>query len=233
VSWQALAWASKCRTNSAAEKLMLLAYAECHNEESGWAYPSIAWLCEFSSLNRKTVITAVARLEQAGLLTDSGERKGRTKQLKVYTVNVGKEYLKRNSSETGTVPKTDAKQSQKRDTEPLTEPSSPTIATQSTESVREEVDQLSPVHVVEAWNATAQELGLPSIRGPLSPERRRKLKARIRDHPLDDWRDAFAAIGRSAFLRGETGNWRGATFDFLLSPTNFQKVIEGNYDPAR
>lgn len=230
MSWQALAWASKCRTNSAAEKLMLLAYAECHNEETGCAYPSIAWLCEFSSLNRKTVIAAVARLETAGLLGDSGERKGRTKQLKVYTVNVGKEYLKRNGSETGTVPKTAAKQSQKRDTEPLTEPSSPTIATQSTESVRE--DRLSPVEVVEAWNATAGQLGLPSIRGPLSPERRRKLNARIRDHTIDDWRDALAAISRSAFLRGETGNWRGATFDFLLSPTNFQKVIEGNYDRA-
>jgi len=118
MSFAALAWATKQHVGSAAEKLILLAYADRHNEETGYAYPSIAWLCEFSSLNRKTVISAVSRLETAGLLTDTGERRGDTKQIKTYSVNIGtvpktEPYQKRNS--TKKVPK----QSQKRDTDTI------------------------------------------------------------------------------------------------------------------
>lgn len=134
MSWQALAWAAKCHTGSASEKLMLLAYADRHNEETGCAYPSVAWLCDFSSLNRKTVIAAVARLEAAGLISDTGERAGRTKQMKVYRVHLetvpkAVQSLKRNSSDIS------SKQSQKRDTEPSREPTSPTVATQPSEKI--------------------------------------------------------------------------------------------------
>lgn len=116
MSFTALAAVSKMRAASAAEKLVALAYADRHNEETGCAYPSLAWLCEFSSLNRKTVIAAVMRLEQAGFLTDTGERKGDTRQIKVYRVDLEtvpktERFQKRNSTEKG------AKQSQKRDTD--------------------------------------------------------------------------------------------------------------------
>ncbi|WP_368933499.1 helix-turn-helix domain-containing protein [Brevundimonas naejangsanensis] len=121
MSFQALAWATKLRLGKAGDKLILVAFADRHNEETGCAYPSIAWLTEFSSLDRKTVIAAVERLVDAGLLEDSGERKGSTKQIKVYRVHVGRvpetvQSQKRNSSE---IP---SKESQKRDTEPVREP---------------------------------------------------------------------------------------------------------------
>jgi len=118
MSWAALAWASKTRVERASEKLILIALCDRHNDETGFAYPSINWLCEFSSLNRKTVISALDRLEACGLIADSGKRVGSTKQVKVYTVNVGKESQNRNSSEIG------RKQSQKRDTEPVSNLSS-------------------------------------------------------------------------------------------------------------
>jgi len=121
VSFAALAWASKQNVGRASDKLILLAYADRHNEETGCAYPSIAALCEFSCLDRKTVIASVGRLEALGLLTETGDRVGNTKQIKVYSVNIG------------TVPKTElslnrncteisGEQSQKRNTEPVTEP---------------------------------------------------------------------------------------------------------------
>ena len=129
MSWQALADAAKYPAASAAEKLMLLAYADRHNEETGSAYPSIDWLCQFSSLNRKTVISAIAKLEAAGVLTDTGERMGRTKQIKVYRLNL-EQSQKRAAS---TVPKTEQsrkrnstdfsrKESRKRDTDTVREP---------------------------------------------------------------------------------------------------------------
>jgi hypothetical protein len=122
MSFLALAWASKYRASSAAMKLVLLAFADRHNEETGCAYPSIAWLCEFSSLNRKTVIAAIDKLETVGVLADTGDRVGGTKQVKVYRLTMAK------SAESGTVPKMEqslnrngsengGKQSQKRDTD--------------------------------------------------------------------------------------------------------------------
>lgn len=121
MSFAALAWASKQNVGRASDKLILLAYADRHNEETGSAYPSVAALCEFSCLDRKTVIASVGRLEALGLLTETGERAGNTKQIKVYRVNINtvpkaEQSQKRNS------PVIPSEQSQKRDTEPVMEP---------------------------------------------------------------------------------------------------------------
>jgi len=90
---------------------------------------------------------------------------------------------------------------------------------------------LKPEHVVEAWNAMAEPLGLSRVR-VLSKGRMRSLKARLREFPdVDDWTEAIGAIERSPFLQGREGKggWR-ANFDFLLQPSSFIKLIEGSYD---
>lgn len=225
MSFVALAWASKYRAESAAIKLVLLAFADRHNEETGCAYPSIKWLCEFSSLNRKTVIAAIDKLEAAGVLTDSGERTGDTKQIKVYrlhieTVPKTEPSQKRNSTENS------AKQSQKRDTDTITEPYS-SEAKASSDKV-----ELKPEHVLDEWNQVAERHGLPKVRRLIGP-RLQKLRARIRDHPLDDWMDAFNAIERNPWMHGDNDRGWRVDFDFLLQPNSFQKLIEGSYDRAQ
>jgi DNA-binding PadR family transcriptional regulator len=119
MSWDALAWAKNTRVGRASDKLILIALADRHNEDCDRAFPSIAWLCDFSDLNRKTVIAALDRLEANGFIEDSGERVGRTQQIKSYKLHweTGpkvERFQKRNSSEIT------PKQSQKRDTEPST-----------------------------------------------------------------------------------------------------------------
>jgi hypothetical protein len=43
------------------------------------------------------------------------------------------------------------------------------------------------------------------------------------------WFDKFfRTVSRSAFLTGKTKAWK-ASFDWLIKPTNFAKVVEGNY----
>lgn len=123
-----MTWASQQRLARASDKLILFAYAYMSNPESGFAYPSVKWLSDFSSLNRKTVISCVGRLEKDGHLIDTGRRVGSTKQIKVYTVNVGEIQT---IPKTGPLPKTvpekgplnspvfSVKQSLKRDTEPV------------------------------------------------------------------------------------------------------------------
>jgi hypothetical protein len=119
MSFPALGWASMARVTRASDKLVLLALADRHNSEHDLAYPSLAWLCDFSSLDRKTVVASLDRLEREGFIADSGVRVGKTKQIKAYKLNF-------NSAEKGTV-KTEpldgnstvisAEQSQKRNTD--------------------------------------------------------------------------------------------------------------------
>lgn len=139
MSWETQAWAGKQRPGSASAKLVLLGLASCA-DANHCAFPSIQWLCDFSDLNRKTVIAAIQRLEDGmfPLIEDTGERRGRTGQVKVYrlaaadagagsdpaseTVPKTEQFQKRNSSGSG------SKQSQKRDTEPFLEPNPPLAA---------------------------------------------------------------------------------------------------------
>ena len=79
---------------------------------------------------------------------------------------------------------------------------------------------------------------LPAV-ALLNDTRRKHLQARWRQHPahqdLQFWADYFAQVKRSRFLLGQTEGRNGgkpfrATFDWLIAPSNFVKVIEGNYD---
>ncbi len=88
---------------------------------------------------------------------------------------------------------------------------------------------LKPEHVVEAWNATAERLGLKAVR-KFTPERRRKLLTRIRQNSIEDFTEAIASIERSPFLRGENDRGWRADFDWMLEPKNFTKLTEGTYE---
>jgi hypothetical protein len=132
VSFKALAWAVAQNPGSASEKLILLALADRHNEDSLIAYPSIAWLGEFSGLNRKTIIAVLDRLEAKGLISDSGERKGRTGQIKAYRLAFDLPQTEGSQKRNGST--FSSKGSQKRDTEPVTEPTPIIFSTPTLES---------------------------------------------------------------------------------------------------
>jgi len=122
MSSEALAWAFKQDCKSASVKFTLVALCECANYKTGRIMPSIDHLTEITGQNRKTIIANVAELEASGFIRDTGERVGRTMQIKVYEAVIGtvpkaEQSQKRNS----TVSR--PKQSQKRDTEPSWEPS--------------------------------------------------------------------------------------------------------------
>jgi hypothetical protein len=109
-------------------------------------------------------------------------------------------------------------------------PDSPKISNEISPQISEKPNGqgLKPDHVLEAWNDMAGRVGLPKAK--MTPERRRKLAVRIRQHAIEDFTEAISAIERSPFLRGENDRaWR-PNFDFLLQPTSFTKLIEGTYD---
>lgn len=155
MSWETQAWAARQRPGRPADKLVLLALASCSNANHQ-AHPSVNWLAEFGDLDRKTVNTALRRLEEAGLISWTGERCGRTMQVKVYRLNALAEaapareparldsdpdsaVIRAQLPANGTGPKTEqfqkrnssvfsGKQAQKRATEPFLEPNTPTTS---------------------------------------------------------------------------------------------------------
>lgn len=224
MSSEALAWAFKQDIKPSSVKFTLVALCECANYRTGLIFPSIAHLSEITGQDRKTVISNIAELERRGLITDTGERSGKTKQVKVYSAAIGtvpttEQSQKRNSTETA------PKQSQKRDTEPSREPSS-SEAKASSEThlpVRDDV-----LIVVSDWNAMATSAGLPTI-AKLTDKRRRACLARIREDGLEAITSAIERIPRSPFLTGQTKDWR-ADIDFFLRPDTITKINEGRYD---
>jgi len=109
----------------------LVALANCANDKKGGdTYPSVRQLHEMTGLDRKTILSAIQALVAKGFLRDTGRRKGRTKQVKVFHITVPKSGSL-NGTANGTLsgqtvpilppksPVFPSKGSQKRDTETL------------------------------------------------------------------------------------------------------------------
>jgi hypothetical protein len=89
-------------------------------------------------------------------------------------------------------------------------------------------DALAPDHFVESWNALAVRIGRPTVR-KVTPERRTRLRARIKGFTLDEFIEVLNNVERSPFLRGDKA-WSGCTFDWITKKENFLKTLEGNYN---
>ena len=116
MSVEAITWALKQDAGMSSAKFVLVVMANCANGDDFVCRPSIAYLSSATGQNRKTVIANIQRLLDRNLIADTGKRAGATGQIHIYSMNVNstktgtvKESQKRNSSENGTVPKTDAK----------------------------------------------------------------------------------------------------------------------------
>ena len=70
---------------------------------------------------------------------------------------------------------------------------------------------------------------IPSIK-QLSDSRKKTLKARAREYGKEALVKVFRKAAISDFLNGKNDRSFTASFDWLLKPTNFPKVLEGNYD---
>lgn len=80
--------------------------------------------------------------------------------------------------------------------------------------------------IIEAWNS----LGLQKIISINQNTNRYKLlNARLNEHGIENVLKAIENIKNSSFLKGQNNkNWT-VTFDWMIKPNNFIKVLEGNY----
>lgn len=150
-----MTWAFELNLKPATSKFILVALAD-NADDQGRAFPSIGSLASKTSLDRKTVISAIGQLEQLGLLRDTGERVGKTGQVKVY------QLVGFNSTENGTIPKTEQFRNS-HETVPFLDSPSPPITPspswnhQGTQRERAKCDEPPPSTLnVEAWHRWVQ-----------------------------------------------------------------------------
>lgn len=211
MSFDALSWAAKQNTGSSGTKLVLLALAECANRTHSLAFPSIAEIVEFSALDRKSVITNLAKLEDAGLIADTGRKVGRTQQIKVYQLNLP------------TVPKTE--QFQKRNSSG----NSAKSPKNGTRNLSEPTEAKASYEVIgELWNSLSPSSGIPEIQ-VWNNSRKQMANARVKEHGLDAILRGVRCIHASPFCRGEQGDGRKQDIGLLLQPKTCARVLEGFY----
>ncbi|MFS9578692.1 helix-turn-helix domain-containing protein [Klebsiella quasipneumoniae] len=114
----------------ASQKLLMLSLAD-RADELHCCYPSIQRLVKDTGMDRKTIGKWINQMIEDGFISDTGERKGKTKQVRVLRLNIEvKEAQKRNSTKFGnntkngheTSPILDNKRSQNWDAESVIEP---------------------------------------------------------------------------------------------------------------
>lgn len=77
-------------TKRSAKRLVLLALADRANKENT-CFPSIARVVKDTGMDRKTVMNTINDLITLGLVSDTGDRKGGTNQVRVLKINVDKQ----------------------------------------------------------------------------------------------------------------------------------------------
>lgn len=231
-------------------KFVLVAMANCADQNMV-CWPSMAYLCQATCQDRKTVLENIKRLKAAGLISDTEQRKGRTAQVAVYRLNVTengtvKASHKRNGSENGMVPKTDAKgpvfprkESQKRDTEPSLNP-------KETSGIRKSTIPACPHDAIrDLYHDALTELPKARLMGA---DRKKVIgefwkwiftekksdgtpRAENGEQALEWVCDYFTRARDNDFIMGRTArsaehaNWK-ADIDFLVSPKGRKQVIE-------
>ena len=190
MSNEAINWALAQEDLRSSEKFVLLVLANRANAE--WlCWPSLAALESDTCLNRKTIIAALERLSEHGLIIDNEERKGRTNQIIVYRVGHGApnspkfnfdlwyERLVRRTYSARKRPGSAPKESQNSRervpetghgtfTEPTSkEPSAESIALASARKPRggSSHKQLKKTPVTEAWIPSADDRTFAEVRG--------------------------------------------------------------------
>jgi uncharacterized phage protein (TIGR02220 family) len=81
-------------------------------------------------------------------------------------------------------------------------------------------------NLVDYWN---KRTNLNKIK-VLSEKRKATVRARIKEHGKERFKEVIDKAGESGFLNGKNDREWKADFDWIMRPTNFIKILEGNYE---
>ena len=86
-------------------------------------------------------------------------------------------------------------------------------------------DTIDYTWVLDQYNTRCKSLPKLLV---INSKRRTSIRARVKEFSKEKLVDVFKLAEASNFLSGRETKWR-ANFDWLINPTNFTKVLEGNY----
>ena len=89
-------------------------------------------------------------------------------------------------------------------------------------------DEIRAQDVLDLFNAICGSLPRAT---KVTDERRKAIKARLKDNEPSKFREIFEKVEASDFLTGRDGKWFSCNFDWIVgSPAHWQRIDEGVYD---
>lgn len=219
---------------SGPQKAVLISLADNANDE-GVCWPSVARIAERTCLGERTVQSAIRWLGEAGILSFR-ERMGRST---MYTLTPAAYAPLQEPHPAAAAPPppqqphpTPAAAAPRTVIEPSSEPS-PLVDDAPPSKISK--PKCPAQEIVDLFNATIPEFPRVVM---LTKDRIAKISARWNEsdvhQDLGFWADYFAQVRSSKFLMGEVAASGGSpfrcNFDWLIAPSNFVKVVEGNYN---
>ncbi|HGT3177544.1 TPA: helix-turn-helix domain-containing protein [Klebsiella variicola] len=208
----------------ASQKLLMLSLAD-RADELHCCYPSIQRLVKDTGMDRKTIGKWINQMIEDGFISDTGERKGKTKQVRVLRLNIEvKEAQKRNSTKFGnntkngheTSPILDNKRSQNWDAESVIEPNiEPTLSARGqfiSEAAKRRIG-ISPngeIPFPPAFKPSADHVAIASEKGISIETELLNFRDyhQARGTKLIDWNSAFRVWLRNARVNPLSGRQR-------------------------
>lgn len=239
MSFKAFVWAWDQPLEKDEHLVVLLALADISNE-SGTLYASQSYIAKHARRNERTVRRALMAMD--GTVITISERPGRTDLIRL---NIPSEFMVRFEREEeheqgkrGRPRKTLAKESEnpghgvgkppaKESDEPKNLTGHRTNGAIAPVALGDEVRQ-----AFDLYNRIAEQIGA-SVAMTLNDDRKRRLKARLKDcGGVEGWTAQMLRVASSPFLTGQTHHHFSLTLDFLLQPSSFTKLVEGQYHDA-
>jgi hypothetical protein len=254
MSVEAINWALKQETDEPVDKLILIALANYAGDDHS-SFPSRRKLSEIGMCSLDTVDRANRRLEARGLVSkETRLHPAGGKASNCYILDVdgvaapcgqGDEVSESRNRRTETAAQ--MRLGQPHDAARVAaqlsgegsrtgcghkEPPKEPPKEHSPLTPKGKVTALQALNAYEAYNALALRCAIP-VATSLSPDRKRKIIARLKDHGLDGWGEALANIEKSSFLTGGGDNGWTVNLEWMLKPSNFTKLREGAYGNGR
>lgn len=92
----------------------------------------------------------------------------------------------------------------------------------------EPVERIDYNKLIEYFNEKTKGI-FGVVKFPISDKRKGMINGRIREHGKKSFVEVIDMAMRSDFLRGQSGKFI-LTFDWMIRPTNFEKILTGNYE---
>ncbi|WP_371329732.1 helix-turn-helix domain-containing protein [Klebsiella quasipneumoniae] len=208
----------------ASQKLLMLSLAD-RADELHCCYPSIQRLVKDTGMDRKTIGKWINQMIEDGFISDTGERKGKTKQVRVLRLNIEvKEAQKRNSTKFGnntkngheTSPILDSKRSQNWDAESVIEPNiEPTLSARGqfiSEAAKRRIgiSTNGEIPFPPAFKPSADHIAIASEKGISIETELLNFRDyhKARGTKLIDWNSAFRVWLRNARVNPLSGRQR-------------------------